>query len=117
MQDLFELPNPLAMRSAGQLLAEGETLTIRAVDSDKTLAECNPIDDSGRFREVALETIERREDHMVRTVATSKKEPVLLLLGGGHDLSNNVTRVEGDVPGLIVVTTRQYATASARSKD
>jgi len=117
LTDLFELPNPLAMRSAGQLLAEGEALTIRAADSDQTLAECNPIDESGRFREVALETLERREDHMIRTVTGSAKQPVLLLLGGGHDLSNNAARVEGDTPGLIVVTTRQYATASAQLKD
>ena len=116
LTELFELPNPLAMRSAGQLLADGEALTIRAVDSEQTLAECNPIDESGQFREVAVETIERREDHMVRT-AGSAKQPVLLLLGGGHDLSNNVARVERDAPGLIVVTTHQYAAASGQTED
>lgn len=112
LKQLQTLPNPLAMRSAGQLVAAGEPLRIRAADSEKTLAECNPIDESGAFREVSANARQRREDHIVRCAAESRDAPVLILLGGGHDLSDNMSRPGGDKATLVVVTTRQYSAAS-----
>lgn len=109
---LFELPNRLAMRSAGQLLAAGEPLTIRAADSDETLAACNPIDKSGEYRDVPARAIEQREDHMIKAASRLPGEAVLLLLGGGHDLRDNMSAVGTGQFGLIVVATHQYVAVS-----
>lgn len=105
LSSLFELPNRLAMKSAGQLLAAGEALTIRAADTEQSLAASNPTDESGTYRAVPRRVIEKREDTIVRAASRSTDRAVLLLLGGGHDLTDNVVL---DGAALIVVSTHQY---------
>ena len=110
LSTLFELPNPLAMKSAGQLLAAGEVLTIRAADTEQSLAASDPIDESGVYRDIPHRVIEKREATVIRETSKNKEPAVLLLFGGGHDLSDNLDNTSHT--GLIVVNTRRYLSVS-----
>lgn len=102
-------PNALSIRAAGQVLAEGVQVRVRAADSSQTLEDCNPFDAEGQRREVSAQAKERREDHMVSRmldVGTS-----VIVLGGAHDLSDNVKRLAGQKAKLLVVTPKRYESA------
>ena len=106
-------PNPLSIRSPGQLLAESAPIKVRAADSSQTLFNCNPFDSEGTRREVTNEAKERREDHMVSRMLEAGS--CVVVLGGAHDLSDNVKRLAGEKARLLVVTPNAYEAANLES--
>lgn len=105
--ELFKTPNVLSLGSPGRLLAKGHVKQVHAADTDATLKLTNPLKADGRLMEVPQESIEKREDHIVRQMLKTGKTAVVVL-GGAHDLTDNVKRLGGGKVGLIVVTTQAY---------
>ncbi len=108
---LFVSPNVLSVGTPGRLLAEGLVKRIKAPDSNESLALTYPFDDAGRLREVPLDAMEKREDHVVRQMLKSEGVSILVY-GGGHDFADNVLRFGKGRIGLIVVTTKKYREAA-----
>ena len=111
--ELFKRPNVLSLGSPGRLLARGLIKQVHAADTDATLALTNPLLPDGTLRKVAPEAIEKREDHMVRQVLRTGGNAVVIL-GGAHDLSDNIRRLGNGRLGLITVTTRAYRKHAGR---
>ena len=107
-------PNALSIRAPGQLLAGGELKRVRAADSDQALIECNPFDASGSRREVTAAAKERREDYMVSRMLETGTS--VIVLGGAHDLSDNIKRLAADKAQLVVITPKAYNAASEFDK-
>ena len=105
--ELFKRPNVLSLGTPGRLLARGLVKQVHAVDTDETLSLTNPLLPDGTLRKVPSDAIEKREDHMVRRVLQTGGNAVVIL-GGAHDLSDNVSRLGNGRLGLITVTTRAY---------
>ncbi len=82
----------LEVCAAGRLMMTGEVEALPAEDAD-ALEAANPVKDGKvQFDESANE---RREDAIVRNVLASDSPAAVLLLGGGHDLADNVERIGG----------------------
>ncbi len=113
--ELLKMPNILAVGAPGRLLAEGTLKRVRALDTDESLKLTRPLDEDGRVRKVTEIAREKREDHMIRTVLKAKGV-ALVVLGGAHDLTDNVRELATGKTTLIVVTTKQYAQASREKK-
>ena len=105
--ELFKTPNVLSLGSPGRLLAKGHVKQVYAADTDATLKLTNPLKADGRLLEVPSESIEKREDHIVRQMLNTGQTAVVVL-GGAHDLTDNVKRLSNGNTGLIVVTTRAF---------
>lgn len=105
--ELFRTPNVLSLGSCGRLLAKGHVKEVHATESDATMALTDPLKPDGSLRRVPDEAIEKREDYIVRQMLKTGKSAVVVL-GGAHDLTNNVKRLGGGQVGLIVVTTQAY---------
>lgn len=103
---LYASPNPLHVGAVGRLAVE-RVVTARALDTDEGLEAADPIGTDGSIREVSVADNEKREDLMIRQLA-GRTGVAVIMLGGGHDLSNNVP--EG--VRLIEVTVKGYAAAS-----
>lgn len=82
--DLLEIGAP------GKLLISRELQAVRPLDAAEPLEAANPIREDGRFvfDEHANET---REDFMVRHLL-SETSLVVIVLGAGHDLTNNLAK-------------------------
>lgn len=106
-EELYRTPNVLSLGVPGRLVARGLIKTVHAADTDATLALTDPLQPDGRLRRVSREAIEKREDHMVKQMLKISGSSIIVL-GGAHDLSDNVKRLGEDRVGLIVVTTRGY---------
>ena len=105
--ELFKRPNVLSLGVPGRLIAKGHLKTVHAADTDETLALTDPLQNDGRLREVTQSDIEKREDHMVRQMLKHQGH-CIIILGGAHDLTDNVKRLGNGNTGLIVVTTRAF---------
>jgi hypothetical protein len=94
--DLFQIGTP------GQLLIDGHIKTVIPAEDAKTFAAANPVQADGRivFDKKANEV---RENTVVKRMIKASGIAVLVL-GGAHDLSDNVP---ADVK-LIVVTVNGY---------
>lgn len=103
-------PNCLSIRAPGQLLAENVPIKVRAADSSQTLIDCNPFDPEGERREVPIEAKERREDHMVSRMLETGS--CIVVLGGSHDLSDNLKRLAEQKARLLVVTPKAYKSSN-----
>lgn len=103
---LILTPNVLTLGSPSRLLADGHLETVHALDTDESMSIANPFDADGNLRDVPQSVIEQREDIMVGRILKAKSTPIVVL-GGAHDLRDNVRRL-GKGVGLIVVTTKQY---------
>ncbi len=85
------------MGAAGQLLVAGEVKRVLPADDAELLRLGFPLRDG--FTEADRE---RREDEIVRRMVAAGKSPAVLVLGGSHDLSDNlpdgwrVVRVESN---------------------
>jgi hypothetical protein len=83
--------NTLDVGAVGRLMMTGESEALPA-ENKKVMEAANPVKDGKvEFDEAA---IERREDAIVRNVLASESPVVVLMLGGSHDLGDNVP---GDV--------------------
>jgi hypothetical protein len=84
----------LEVGAAGQLMMAGELEVIPAEDT-LALEAANPVKDGQvQWNEAANE---RREDAIVRNVLAEESAVAVLVLGGGHDFSDNVERTGGEV--------------------
>jgi hypothetical protein len=73
----------------------------------------NPTKD-GNF-EIDKRVQEDREDEIVKNLL-KQKETVVLVLGGGHDLSDNIKRLTKDC-GYTIVTPKGYPVDEPEGKD
>jgi hypothetical protein len=103
---LYESPNPISVGAAARLFVKRQ-IRVHALDTDKGLRLTKPLDAAGKLRTVSEANIEQRENLMMQQLR-SHKGVAIVVLGGAHDLSNNVppeTR-------LVVVTVKGYREAS-----
>lgn len=94
----------LGIGPAGKLLAE-KKLAIKSCEDFTLFSDCNPFDEDGKPREVSEKTLEARESFIVKHILTSKDKVSVVILGGAHDLSDNVPKGVR----LIEVTVKEYA--------
>ncbi len=106
-EQLFVSPNVLSVGTPGRLLAEGLVNRVRAADDDDSLELTRPFDAEGNLRDVPAESLEKREDHVVRQMLDVDGVSILIF-GGGHDFTDNVRRLGQGRTGLIVVATKRY---------
>ena len=84
-----------------------QQIRVHALDTDKGLRLTKPLDAAGKLREIAESDIEKRENLMIQQLR-NHKGVAIVVLGGAHDLSNNV------LPGtkLVVVDVKGFRKAS-----
>jgi hypothetical protein len=83
----------LELGAATRLLAEGELEEVLPLDDAALLEAARPVADGGKA-EVGGPEQRAREDAVVRE-ALARGPFVLVVLGGGHDLTESVRRVAG----------------------
>ena len=110
-EQLFVSPNVLSVGTPGRLLAEGLVNRVRAADDDDSLELTRPFDVDGNLRDVSAESLEKREDHVVRQMLGVDGVSILVF-GGAHDFADNVRQIEQNRIGLIVVATKRYRKAA-----
>lgn len=103
----------LQIGAAGRLLMSGELKDVRPVDDRSQLARSNPQTSNGSIRRVSKTAIESREDSQVRCLLKSSGTAVVIL-GGGHDLTNNVDRLSNGKCQYVRVTTRKLREFAAK---
>jgi hypothetical protein len=103
---LYESPNPISVGAAARLFVK-QQIRVHALDTDKGLRLTKPLDAAGKLREIAESDIEKRENLMIQQLR-NHKGVAIVVLGGAHDLSNNV------LPGtkLVVVDVKGFRKAS-----
>ncbi len=106
-EQLFVSPNVLSIGTPGRLLAEGLVDRVRAADNDESLELTRPFDVDGNLRDVPAESLEKREDHVIRQMLGVDGVSILVF-GGAHDFADNVRRIGQGKIGLLVVTTKRY---------
>ncbi|MFH1921234.1 MAG: hypothetical protein ABIP48_15310, partial [Planctomycetota bacterium] len=94
----------LRVGAAGQLFMAGELEEVVPVDDEGLLAQANPVAEDGKVN-LDREVIEARQDAQVRTMIEGGRF-VLVILGGAHDLANNVAKLAGRDGEYVRVTTR-----------
>ncbi|WP_254509066.1 hypothetical protein [Anatilimnocola floriformis] len=92
----------LNIGAAGQLLVE-KKIKVRPAEADD-FRKANPVKD-GKV-EIDEKLMEEREDAIVKNLL-KKKGTVVLILGGGHDLSDNIRRLKVDC-GYTTITPKDY---------
>ncbi len=91
LTDMHRL-DTLEVGAGGRLMMAGELEVLPAEDAEAMKA-ANPVKDGKvQYDEAA---IERREDAIVRNVLAAESSVAVLILGGGHDLSDNIERIGG----------------------
>lgn len=106
---LYETPNPISVGAAARLFVKRQ-IRVRALDTDKGLRLTQPLDNSGNLRKVSEQDFEKRENLMMQQLR-DHKGVAIVVLGGAHDLSNNVPAGTK----LVVVTVKGYRQASGES--
>jgi len=103
---LYESPNPISVGAAARLFVK-QQINVHALDTDKGLRLTKPLDVAGKLRKVAEADVEKREDLMIQQLR-HHKGVAIVVLGGAHDLSNNVP------PGtkLVTVSVKGYRKAA-----
>ena len=96
----------LQMGVAAQLLISNELKAVLPLENAEAFESANPITKDGKiqFDEAADQ---RREDAMVKILQKEKGLSVILL-GGDHDLSDNLKRMKLGSVRYVRVTTKQY---------
>jgi hypothetical protein len=103
---LYETPNPLSVGAAARLFVKKQ-IRVHALDTDNGLRLTLPLDAAGKLRDVSDSDIEKRENLMMRQLK-DHKGVAIVVLGGAHDLSNNVPAGVK----LIAITVKCYRQAS-----
>ena len=103
---LYETPNPISVGAAARLFVK-QQIKVHALDTDKGLRLTRPLDAAGKLREVSVADIEKREDLMIHRLR-DYNGVAIVVLGGGHDLSNNVPQGMK----LVTVSVKGYRKAS-----
>lgn len=109
IQDEFK-KDLLAVGAAGQLVMSGELKKVLPTETKKSLKDASPFDAEGKVR-LDEAQIERRENVIVKHLM--KGGPlVVVILGGGHDLSNNLP----EDCEYIRVAMKEYRRASSQEE-
>ena len=66
----------------------------------------------GRVTEFDTEANQCREDVIVRTMLSSESHVIVLVMGGGHDLSDNVERIGGGTVEYVRVQLKAHRKAA-----
>lgn len=103
---LYESPNPISVGAAARLFVK-QQIRVHALDTDNGLRLTKPLDSAGKLREVSQADIEKRENLMMQQLR-QHKGVAIVVLGGAHDLSNNVPKGTK----LVVVTVKGYRKAA-----
>ena len=96
----------LEVGAAGQLLMAGRLEAILPAEEAMAFKQANPVGEDGKvtFDEKLNEA---REDAIVRQLL--KGGPIaVVILGGGHDLSDNAAKISSDTCEVITVSTKAY---------
>lgn len=94
------------MGAAGRLLVSGEIKEVMPMEDDEILDAANPVTSEGQVQFDA-EKVQARRDAIVKNVL--KAGPFgLMILGGDHDLTENVMRVGEGKCEYIRVTLNRY---------
>jgi hypothetical protein len=95
----------LELGAAGRLLIAGDIKEVLPLDDAELLEKANPTT-GGRVKFDQAKVAARR-DAIVRA-ATRREGVAVIILGGGHNLSDSVRRVGGGRCEYIRVTTRRF---------
>lgn len=113
--ELLKTPNVLSVGTPGRLLADGLIDHVRATESNASLKLTQPLDEAGNLLEVSDDAMEQREDYIVRQLLKAA-DVATVVLGGGHNLTDNVKRLADGKATLIVITTRAYLRIAQEQK-
>ncbi|MFH1924332.1 MAG: hypothetical protein ABIP48_31155 [Planctomycetota bacterium] len=94
----------LRVGAAGQLFMAGELEEVVPVDDAELLDRANPVAEDGKVR-LDREVIEARQDAQVRAMLEDSPF-ALVILGGAHDLADNVSKLARGEGEYVRVTTR-----------
>ena len=95
----------LQIGAAGQLYAAGELKEVLPLDDAKLLKEASPLTKDGKIS-LDAKVIEARQDAQVQAMIDHGPF-ALCILGGAHDLADNVKRLAGGKCELVVVETER----------
>jgi hypothetical protein len=102
----------LRVGAAGQLVLAGELAEVVPVEDEVPFDAANPVGNDGAVT-LDLENNERREDAQVGNLL--KGGPVVVvILGGAHDLVDNIARLSGKTCRYAAVTTRAFDATAER---
>jgi hypothetical protein len=100
----------LRIGTAGRLLMAGELAAVLPIENDAPFEAANPVGKDGSVTLDAKKN-ERREDAQVRNLL--KGGPlVVVVLGGAHDLTDNIIRLADEKCRYVSVTTHGFEAAS-----
>ena len=91
---------------AGRLLVSGEIEDVLPLEDEELLNAANPVTADGQFRFDALK-VQARHDAIVKNVLKEGSFG-LIILGGDHDLSENVRRLGEGKCEYVRVTMKRY---------
>lgn len=104
----------LRVGAAGRLLMAGELAAVLPIESETPFEGANPVSEDGTVT-LDLKKNEQREDAQVRNLL--KGEPlVVVVLGGAHDLSDNIIRLADESCRYVSVTTHGFEAASGEGQ-
>lgn len=96
----------LQMGAAAQLLLSRQLKSVLSLENAEAFEAANPVGKDGKIRfDEAAE--EKREDEMVKILMKGKKVSVVIL-GGGHDLSDCLKRIKLDSVLYVRVRSKGY---------
>ena len=96
--------------AAGRLLVSGEIEDVLPLEDEEPLNAANPVTADGQVRFDALK-LQARHDAIVKNVLKEGSFG-LMILGGDHDLSENVRRLGRGRYEYVRVTTKRYREAA-----
>lgn len=104
----------LQMGAAAQLLISNELNSVLPLENAEAFEAANPIGKDGKFH-FDEKAEEKREDEMVKILMRGQGIKVIVL-GGGHDLTDNLERMKVDAVLYIRVSGKQYQKVVSEDK-
>lgn len=83
----------LMVGAAGRMYAADLLTSVTGVEDSEAHAAADPVGEDGELREVTADEKQAREDAIVRNLLDSDEETAVIILGGGHDLTEAIRRV------------------------
>tara|TARA_R110002095_G_scaffold213886_1_gene205133 strand:+ start:43 stop:822 length:780 start_codon:yes stop_codon:yes gene_type:complete len=96
----------LQMGAAAQLMSSKELKSVLPLENAEVFEAANPVGKDGKVR-IDEDAEEKREDEMVKILMKGKGMSVIVL-GGGHDLTDNLERMKMDEVRYVRVSSKQY---------
>ena len=98
----------LELGAVGRLLVSGELQDVLPAEDAELLDAANPVQTDGSVRYDAA-AVEQREDAIVRAMLHCPKLAIIIL-GGDHDLGDNIERFAGGTCAYVRVQTKRHHT-------